>query len=416
MTDFSSALFWLGLNILSIIMLGFYSMQEMAAVSFNKVRLQYYVGKGHKRAKWLNYLLQNPSRLFGTTLIGVNIAMVIGSECAREFNAALGISPALSAIPQVFIVVVFGELAPMFAARNYAEHVAMLGAPLVYASAKLMSPILWVIGIISKVCNFLVGGNEPESKIYLSEEELQHVLEEHADEPHQESSEKFISAIATNIFSLRNKDIRQIMEPLNPKETLSINSTIEQLEKLISETDLYYVPLYNQTERNIVAIIYPRDAVRASSNEKVRQYASAPWFVSEKTPILQLLKQFRSNNESVAVVLNKNRQATGLIHLSDVLEEIFGKESPTPLNAGAKKASELMLIEKTFSGQMTVGEFNGQYRTSIGLDPTMTLAELMESHLGKHLEKGDSLFLSPFEMTVKETSILGVKSITISTR
>jgi len=104
-------------------------MVEMACVSFNKVRLHYYVNQGNRRAIWLNYLLQHPFRLFGTTLIGVNVAMVVGSECSREFHSALGLSPDLAPLSQVIIVVIFAELAPMFAARHYAEHVAMLGAP-----------------------------------------------------------------------------------------------------------------------------------------------------------------------------------------------------------------------------------------------------------------------------------------------
>ena len=61
----SSAVYWLIFNLLSIIVLAFYSMLEMACVSFNKIRLQYYVSKGNKQAIWLNYLLQHPSRLFG---------------------------------------------------------------------------------------------------------------------------------------------------------------------------------------------------------------------------------------------------------------------------------------------------------------------------------------------------------------
>src|ERR1700722_3738597 len=88
-----TAFSWFLLNILTIILLGFYSMQEMASVSFNRLRLQYYVSKGIKRAIWVQSLLQNPARLFGTTLISVNIAMFIGSECARRTYAALGLNP-----------------------------------------------------------------------------------------------------------------------------------------------------------------------------------------------------------------------------------------------------------------------------------------------------------------------------------
>ena len=59
-----SALYWLFLNLATIAILAFFSMEEMACVSFNKIRLQFYVAQGSQRAIWLNSLLQNPSRLF----------------------------------------------------------------------------------------------------------------------------------------------------------------------------------------------------------------------------------------------------------------------------------------------------------------------------------------------------------------
>lgn len=85
--------FFLFLIILSLIVEGFFSMMEMACVSFNKVRLHYYVTKGNHKAKWISFLLSRPTRLFGTTLIGVNIALEFGSECARRFYMSLGLSP-----------------------------------------------------------------------------------------------------------------------------------------------------------------------------------------------------------------------------------------------------------------------------------------------------------------------------------
>ena len=66
---------FLFLSLLAVVIQGFFSLFEMACVSFNRVRLQYYVSIGSHRASWLNYLLKRPSRLFGTTLIGVNTAL-----------------------------------------------------------------------------------------------------------------------------------------------------------------------------------------------------------------------------------------------------------------------------------------------------------------------------------------------------
>ena len=93
---------FLFLTISCLIIQGFFAMLEMACVSFNKVRLQYYVSKGQKRAIWLSYLLNHPALLFGTTLIMVNAALLIGSECSRKFYDSLGLSPDWAPLTQVF--------------------------------------------------------------------------------------------------------------------------------------------------------------------------------------------------------------------------------------------------------------------------------------------------------------------------
>jgi CBS domain containing-hemolysin-like protein len=410
-----SALVWLIFNVISIIVLAFYSMLEMACVSFNKIRLQYYVSKGYKQAIWLNYLLQHPSHLFGTTLIGVNIALVVGSECSREFYSAIGLSPDLAPLTQVILVVIFGELAPMFAARHYPEHVALLGMPLLYASAKLMSPILYLVGWVSKIANLVAGGNESEANIYLTQEELQKILEEQTDESPGGSESAEFSAITTNIFTLREKDVRQVMQPLSMATALSSNATIEQMEHLLAKTGGDFIPLYHREISNIVGIVYPRDALRASDNKRVRDYAWSPWFVTETTTMMQILKQFRTNNENVAFILNHQGKSIGIVTLSDVLAEIFGKISYALNHETQNHLKKIMLIEKTFPGDMTVGEFNTQYHVLLDQDPSITLSELIAAKLGRHPEKGESIYIAPFELTVKETTLLDVKTVSVST-
>ena len=90
--------FFLLLIICCLVVQAFFAMLEMACVSFNKVRLQYYVSRQNKRAQWLSYLLHHPAFLFGTTLIGVNTALVVGSECARRFYVSIRTQPRLGAL------------------------------------------------------------------------------------------------------------------------------------------------------------------------------------------------------------------------------------------------------------------------------------------------------------------------------
>jgi putative hemolysin len=409
----NTPLFWLSLNILTIVILAFYSMMEMACVSFNKVRLQYYVSKGVTRAKWLDFLLKHPSRLFGTTLIGVNVAMVVGSECARRFHIALGLSPDLAPLSQVIIVVIFGELAPMFAARRYAENMAMLGIPLIYASAKVMTPLTWSIGAIARLANKIAGGRPNDSNIFINREELQKVLEEQDEEhPFQGQKEDF-NVIVSNIFKLREKEAVRMMEPLNSVQMLPSNSTVAQMQKLIQESPQTFVPIYHQTIQNIVAIATPRDLIRAPDNRKIRDYARPPWFITRNTKATQIINQFRSNKQRVAIVLDDKGHAIGILSLDDLIEEIFGEYNR--YRRQIEKPRKL-LIDRTFSGEMRIADFNAKFGAKIDAKGNETLAELVSQEIGHHPEVGESIFIDPYEITVKETSLLEIKSVNIRTR
>lgn len=407
----SSALWWLILNLFTIVVLAFYSMMEMACVSFNKVRLNYYVSKGNKRAIWLNYLLNHPFRLFGTTLIGVNVAMFAGSECSREFHTAMGINPDFAPLTQVILVVIFGELAPMFAARHYAEHVAMLGVPLVYFSARVMAPLLWIAGLITQLSNKVLGYKKQNSEIFLSQEELQTILEEHSEEGLAGGETEDFNKVTTHIFQLRQKEAYQVDTPIQNIPRLPSNATVGEMRLLLKHVEHSYVAIYYKDIRNIVGIAFPRDLIRIPDTRRIRDHARPPWFVTQHTKISQILHQFKQNNQSVAIMLDKHGKAMGVITLEDVLEEIFGEETHEP-----EVKKKQLFIARTFPGDMLVKEFNQEFGVILDKKGDQTLSELFQREIGHHPAEGESVIIGAFELTAKETSLLDVTSITINTR
>lgn len=404
-----SATWWLFFNFLSIFVLAFFSMAEMASVSFNKIRLQYYYSKGNTRAVWLNYLLHNPSRLFGTTLIVVNLAMVIGSECARHFHSSLGLDPDLAPLSQVILVVVFGELAPIFAARRYPEHVAMICVPVVYCSAKLMTPLLWIVSGFSKMANYLIGGRQSATNFYINQEELQKLLEEQDDtQPYNEN----FDTITSNIFKMNEKDARHIMIPIDKILSLGASATVMDARRLMAKTKERFLTLHLGEPHHIIGIAFPRDLLRIPDNKKLRDHCKSPWFITQNTSLMQILKQFKNNNQSVAIVLDDKGQAIGILSLDNIMEAIFGKP---PITNGKQELTQLV-IKRTFDGSMTVEEFYKQFDIKLSKNLQQTLGELVISTLGHMPEKGDSIYITPFEITVEDTTMLEVKSVIITTK
>lgn len=401
------SLFWLLLNIIATVFLAFYSMGEMALVSFNKIRLQFYKKESSKRAEWLNYLLKNPSRLFGTTLIGVNVAMMFGSEFGREFFNSAGIDPDLAPLFQVPFVIIFGELAPQFAARRFSEHVALLVSPLLYFSSKVMAPFVISLGWISKVANKLLGGHETHHELFLTLEELQKILEEQEDDRLKGQNQDFDSLVAS-IFRLRGKTARKIMTPLREVFMLSASTTVAQFRKSLKRP-VDFVPIYNKEPERIIGITFIRDLIRANDTQKIRDFSRAPWFITENTPLLQILKQFRKSSQTVACVLNSRGQAEGFLSLDDLLEDIFGKDYPSP--SKARK-----VIDVTVPGEMSLQAFNKEFGVELVEEGAETISDYLLKHFEHHPEVGESFLIPPYELIIKESSILDIKSIQVKSR
>lgn len=391
--------------VMCLVIQGFFAMIEMACVSFNKIRLQYYVSQGNKRAIWLNRLLQNPSRLFGTALICINLSLQVGSEASRRLYDALQINPDLAPLTQIIVVLIFAELAPLFAGRRYAEHAAMIGVPVLYLLSYVLYPFIWLFDAFCRGIHRLIGSSE-QTHFYLSRDELQKILEEKDPEE--------LNSVVSQIFSLRNLKANDLMKPLKQVELIPSICTVAEMRVLLSSRYSPSVPIYNKKPENIVAIAYPRDLLRVADNKKVRDYAKAPWFITEKDPILEILQQFRRNHQTVAIVLNEGGLAQGILTLDEIINEIFEMNSYYREESFLRKHH--VIFDRSFPGDMKIVEFNQTYQVYLDPHHAETLEELMIEKIGHPPAIGETIRIDQFELSVEEVSLLGaVKTISIRT-
>ena len=132
------------LILLFIVMQGFFANSEMAMVSSNRIRLNFLAKQGNSRANIILNLLNSPERLFGTTLVGINIATVTASALsdfyfeeiiAHRFPVIEHYIPitVLTLFIVEISVLIFGELYPMSIARKYPNTTAIRNAYLIKA-------------------------------------------------------------------------------------------------------------------------------------------------------------------------------------------------------------------------------------------------------------------------------------------
>jgi CBS domain containing-hemolysin-like protein len=405
----NDCLIYLTLLVGCLIFEAFFVMQEMATVSFNKVRLQYFLSVGSKRAKWLNFLLSHPTKLYGTTLICSNTALLLGSEAARRFYESTGLSPDLAPITQVILVLVFAEMAPMFAARGHPEQVAMLGAPVLFIVSKILFPIIKCLDLFCRLIN-KVCGVEAKKAIFLSREEIQKILEERDETT---TSDEF-NSVVSGIFSIKTQVAKDIMKPINKCQLAPANLSVGALRQILAQEFVHYIPLYVRNNHNIIGVVYPRDLILVDDSAILKDHMRPAWFITENQPLLSILKQFRLNNQVMAVVLNKSGQASGLLTLDSLIDTIFAKNDDW--NSLEPHSLHQVFLEKTFEADLTIDSFNQSYNLNLKCEGAKTLSDIFVKQLGHIPNKGDVVRLDNFELIVHESSLLGPKTILIKTK
>ncbi len=395
---------WLAFTLLAIVIQGLFALFEMSCVSFNKIRLQYYVSIGNKRAVWIQYLLGTPSRLFGTTLLGVNTAMQMGSECSRRFYESIHVDPDWAPLSQVVIVVIFAELVPMFVARKHPERIAMFLSPLMIVLAKFFIPLTWTFDKLSKLLHRAIKKSE-EPALFLSREEVMLAFQE------GDRGQDEFTGITESIFQLKSLTAGALMYPLSKTQLFPSNSTVGQVRSQLLSEYAPVLPMYHKFPYNIVSIVSPRDLLSMPDDSKVIDEGKSPWFVTRDTSILQILDQFRRNNQSVAVILEPSGQASGLLTLDQIIDKIFGQEE----KSFSEDPDLGHFISRTLKGSMTIAEFNVEFREDLSGDPNLTLSEHISSFLDHQPSPGESIRIDNYLFTVTEPTLRGIKTLTVLT-
>jgi len=150
-----NVLFQLLMLALLLIISGFFSAAETSLMSLSKIRVRYMVDENVKGAKLVQTLLENPSKLIGSVLVGNNIANIAGSAIATALTMKLfqGNAVAIATIVMTILILVFSEITPKSLAAQNAEKVAIAVAKPLSLVVVIINPIV----IISSKYIYLIS-------------------------------------------------------------------------------------------------------------------------------------------------------------------------------------------------------------------------------------------------------------------
>ncbi|WP_165177738.1 CNNM domain-containing protein [Desulfovibrio sp. ZJ369] len=251
------------------------------------------------------------------------VANTAGSTVAgAAFLAAFGAEHmALFALGFTVLILAFGEIVPKTLGVAYATPLAgALARPLALI-IKLLSPILWLTSLLTRLLSPPSAGPE------ISEDDICAVtsLSRQAGriKPYEE---RFIR----NVLSLDQKRAHEIMTPRTVVFSLPADITVEEAYKDPRIWHFSRIPVYGEDNEDLVGFVERRTLGRCIKDGKqatpLSEIMRPLHFVLESQTLDVLLRELLQARVHLFAVLDEYGGLAGVVSLEDVLEEILGSE------------------------------------------------------------------------------------------
>lgn len=128
------------------------------------------------------------------------------------------------------------------------------------------------------------------------------------------------------VIQVSERQVREIMIPRAQMDVIDISQPPEEFIPYVIETAHSRFPVTDGDKDNIIGILLAKDLLRYYAGEEfdVRDMLRPAVFVPESKRLNILLRDFRSNRNHIALVVNEYGGVSGMVTIEDVLEQIVG--------------------------------------------------------------------------------------------
>jgi gliding motility-associated protein GldE len=367
-------------------------------------------GNSHRIIKLLNH----PEKLLATILITnniINVGIVILSSTLSDQIFNFGDRKVAEMIFKVivitFILLLFGEVIPkVYASRFDKKFAKFMALPLIFLNS-LLSPLSRVLISSSSIIQKRIKNNSN-----ISINELSDALELTQDDELMEE-EKILKGIV-NFGSINTS---AIMKPRVDVTSVDIKDDFKTILDTIIDKGYSRIPVQNKSLDKIKGILYAKDLL-PHIHKTVFRWQSLirpPYFVPETKKINDLLSEFQSQKNHIAIVIDEYGGSCGIVTLEDVLEEIVGEISDE-FDEEEKIYKKISENEYEFEGKVLLQDF---YKI-INIDEDIfedikgdadTLAGLILEIKGEIPEENDGLKYRNLVFKIKSVDNRRIKTI-----
>jgi putative hemolysin len=419
--------FWLDyiLMFLFLSLSAYFMSSETAITAVSKVRLRQLENEGDERARKLNSLLKDSTRLLSTILLGNNIAQnaltAILTAVTLRWLSNLDLNPGwaipISTIISTFLILIFAEVTPKSYAFQRAEKVALFTATPLSILHKLFSPVAIVMTTVANLILKVFGLKLVNPEPFVTEEEIKILVDIGEEEGIIEEEER---EIIEGVFEFSETLAREVMVPRVDIVALDVNSTFEEAIDTINMSGHSRIPIYEETIDNIVGILYAKDLLKyfgLKNPPPLKAIMRSPYYVPETKPIDELFREMRAQKIHMAIIIDEYGGTAGLVTIEDILEELVGEIMDEYDINEESMVKEIAPDELIVDGRMNLEELNEMLGVNLPAEETDTIAGFVYDHIS-HIPKAgeefeyDGVLIRVEEVRGRRITKLRIKKVT----
>lgn len=325
------ALYIIGLLILTLIFIGFFSGYEIAFVSVNRLSIELKKKQGKKSGIILGKFMEQPAKFIGTCLVGLNIFLVIYgllfSELLHPAFAYIGIENEfvkllIDALLSTTLLLFVGEFFPkaIFKAKN--DYLLSVFAPLAQFFYKILRPITaFFVSIAEWILEYLFNIHIKNKSEAFTPVDLEHFITQNED--HSGDNPEHSKELLKNAMSLPTLKIRECLVPRTEIEGVDVNDNFEEIKNQFVKTKLSRLIVYDNSIDDIKGYIHQLDLFK--NPKTINEVLLSIPVVPESMAAADLINKLTKERKSIAWVVDEFGGTAGIITMEDLLEEIFGE-------------------------------------------------------------------------------------------
>jgi magnesium and cobalt transporter len=197
---------------------------------------------------------------------------------------------------------------------------------------------------------------------------------------------------------------RDIMVPRSQMDVIDISDPPEKFIPDVIEKAHSRFPVTENDKNNVIGILLAKDLLRYYAAEEefdVRDMLRPVVFIPESKRLNVLLRDFRTNRNHIAIVVDEYGGVAGLLTIEDVLEQIVGDiEDEHDFDEVEDNIVQTPSGHYRVKAITEIADFNERLGTELNESDYDTIGGLVLHEFGRLPKRGESVIVGGFKFTV----------------